>query len=105
MKRQRGGRWSADEDAALERLYPIGGVAAVHAVTGRSKSSIINRASLRGVSCDWASIAEKAEPLTPVPRMDLMESLECVRFRKAFAELDKTVQHGPMVPALGRAAA
>lgn len=94
--------WSADEDAVLERVYPGGGVKAVQAeLPGRSRSSIISRAGQIGVSCDWARIAENAEPLTPVPRMDLLESLACVRLKNWRGPVNRS---RALSPAIGVAA-
>lgn len=99
MKTQRGKAWSADEDAIMERVYRSGGVAAVKARTGRGKSSIVARAARLGLTCDRELAL--AEPLTPVPRMDLLESLACVQMRKWMGPVNRS---RALSPAIGRAA-
>jgi len=42
-------RWSADDDAVLERLYPEHGAEAVAEVLGRSEKAVSLRASARGI--------------------------------------------------------
>lgn len=48
QKRARRDAWTPEEDAALLRLYPIGGWYAVHEATGRPKTGIRSRAHAIG---------------------------------------------------------
>lgn len=42
-------KWTAEEEAVLERLYPDHGSAAVAAVVGRSQKAVIMHARVRGI--------------------------------------------------------
>ena len=48
LKRARRDVWTAEEDAALLRLFPVGGWYAVHEATGRPKTGIRSRAHALG---------------------------------------------------------
>lgn len=82
----RGKAYSENELATLRKHYPKLGGAGMRAagyLVNRTRNSLTKQANLLGLQCNIrAQVDATPEVVTPLPRMDLMESLACVTFRK-----------------------
>lgn len=75
-------KWTAYELEMLEKHYPNGGAVAVRKFVNRDRHSIVKKAHKVGIGCDRERQVVDTLSLTPVPRMDLLESLACIQLRK-----------------------
>jgi hypothetical protein len=101
----RGKKWGSAELNTLCKHYPILGAAGMLRagyLADRPLGAITKRANILGLVCEVRAQSDAApEAEVPLPRMDLLESLECVRLAKWKGPADRS---RALVPAIGWAA-
>jgi hypothetical protein len=87
----RGKAWTEQEDDLLRQHYETLGAAGMHARRAIWPTVRWGRSPSTRTGSGWCTSSTQPEVLTPIPRMDLIESQACITARK---------WRGPVTPGL-----
>lgn len=74
-------RWNEEETALIHKHYGRMPTKDLAAMLNRTVKSVMDKAGREGLAFPLVTRPEEMQDV-PVPRMDLVESLDCIRLRK-----------------------